>query len=72
MFILSQYITTYAALVQADNNEPEGFDWVGPVFTATIGDSVLNIKMESFYSDVWTGIFPAWASGTYELSFAGL
>ncbi len=69
--ILSQYITTYAALVQADNNEPEGFDWVGPVFTATIGDSVLNIKMESFYSEVWTGIFPAWASGTYELSFAG-
>ncbi|MCK5130956.1 MAG: T9SS type A sorting domain-containing protein [Candidatus Sabulitectum sp.] len=69
--IMSQYITVYTALVDADTDEIEGYDWVGPVFKAQIGDSTQNIKMSSFYGGLFTGIFPAWASGTYTLSFSG-
>ncbi|MCK5036563.1 MAG: T9SS type A sorting domain-containing protein [Candidatus Sabulitectum sp.] len=71
--LISQYITVYTALVDTDSDELEGYDWVGPIFKAEHlqTDSVLNMKMVSFYGDVWTGIFTAWASGNYEISFTG-
>ncbi len=68
--IVSQYITSYCALIDSDN-EIEGYDWIGPIFEATLGDSVLNMKMTEFYNGVFTGVFTAWASGNYELSFSG-
>lgn len=68
--VVSQFITVYTALV--DNaNGLEGYDWVGPIFQATLDDSTANIKMTSFYSTVWSGVFSAWNSGTYSLSFSG-
>lgn len=71
--IISQYITVYTALVDTDTDEIEGYDWVGPIFEAEHlqGDSVLNMKMTSFYGGIWTGIFTAWASGNYEIAFTG-
>ena len=69
--VMSQYITVYTTLIDAATGSPEGYDWVGPVFEATLGDSTGNIKMTSFYESIWTGVFSAWGSGTYQLSFAG-
>lgn len=71
--IMSQYITVYTTLVDTDTYELEGYDWIGPIFEAThVGsDSTLNIKMTGFYSALYTGIFSAWASGSYLLEFSG-
>lgn len=69
--LVSQYITTYCALVDKASLEIEGYDWVGPIFEATLLDSVLNMKMTPFYGGVYTGTFSAWSSGNYELSFSG-
>ncbi len=69
--IATQYLTTYCSLVDPDSLTVEGFDWIGPIFEATLGDSTLNIKMTSFYSTVWQGVFNAWAAGNYELSYSG-
>ncbi len=71
--VVSQYITAYSALVDSDTDEIEGYDWVGPIFEAEHleTDSLLNMKMTSFYGGIWTGIFTAWASGNYEISFTG-
>ncbi len=69
--VMSQFVTVYTALVDEETNEPEGYDWIGPVFEASLGDSTVNIKMESFFGAIWTGVFSAWDSGTYQLSFAG-
>jgi len=69
--IMSQYITAYTVLMDTNTEEIEGYDWVGPIFEATLGDSVLNIKMVSFYNQLFTGVFPAWGAGEYELSFSG-
>jgi hypothetical protein len=68
--VVSQFITVYTALLD-EADELEGYDWVGPIFEATLGDSTVNIKMTSFYSSVWSGVFSAWNSGTYSLSFSG-
>jgi hypothetical protein len=68
--VVSQFITVYTALVN-ESDELEGYDWVGPIFEATLGDSTVNLKMTSFYSTLWTGIFSAWNSGTYSLSLSG-
>jgi hypothetical protein len=69
--IMSQFMTVYTALVNQETSAIEGYDWVGPIFEATIGDSTQNIKMSSFYGGVFSGVFSAWASGTYTLSFSG-
>ncbi len=71
--IVTQYITAYAALVDADTEGIEGYDWIGPIFEAThlSSDSTQNLKMTSFYDAIWTGVFAAWASGNYEISFSG-
>ena len=69
--ILTQYLTTYCALVANGTDEIEGYDWVGPIFEAVLGDSTLNIKMTSFSGGLYTGIFTAWSSGNYELEFSG-
>jgi hypothetical protein len=69
--ISTQYLKTYCALVDTDSLELEGFDWVGPIFQATLGDSTLNIKMKPLYGDLWTGVFPAWSAGKYKISFSG-
>lgn len=69
----SQYITTYCTLFDVDSLKTEGFDWVGPIFEAlhVKSDSTQNIKMKSFYSDLFYGTFSAWTSGNYELSVSG-
>lgn len=69
--VMSQYVTMYTALVDAESSELEGYDWVGPIFEATLGDSTANIKMTSFYETLWTGVFSAWQAGTYQLSISG-
>lgn len=69
--LISQYMTVYTALVDAETDEIEGYDWIGPIFEATLGDSTQNIKMSSFYGGVYTGVFSAWATGNYTLSFTG-
>ena len=69
--VMSQYINTYSALYDVDAGITEGYDWVGPIFQATMGDSTANIQMSAFYGNIWTGIFSAWTSGNFELSFAG-
>ncbi len=71
--ILTQYLTTYCALVANGTDEIEGYDWVGPIFEAELleSDSTLNIKMTAFYGGIYTGVFNAWSSGNYELEFSG-
>lgn len=69
--VMSQYLTVYTALVNNETEELEGYDWVGPIFQASLGDSTTSIKMTSFYESIWTGVFTAWGSGTYQLSFSG-
>ncbi|MCD4706511.1 MAG: T9SS type A sorting domain-containing protein [Candidatus Sabulitectum sp.] len=69
--IMSQFITVYTVLVDPDSLDTEGYDWIGPIFEATLGDSTLNIKMTPLYGPVFTGVFPAWDNGTYSLSFSG-
>lgn len=63
-----QYMTIYATLF---DSLPEGFDWYGPVFTATTGDSSSVIGMIEFYATLWNCRFNAWASGNYTLQVAG-
>lgn len=69
--VMTQYITVYTALFDNEEEAMAGYDWVGPIFEATLGDSTRNIKMTPFFSTVWTSVFQAWNSGTYSLSFAG-
>jgi len=63
-----QYITLYSTLI---DTVPEGFDWYGPIFTPTIGDSVGLVDMSGFYGTLWSCNFSAWAAGTWTLKVAG-
>ncbi len=62
------YMTVYTTLF---DSIPEGFDWYGPIFTATTGDSSNVIGMTEFYGTIWDARFTAWASGDYTLQIAG-
>lgn len=69
--VSEQYVTLFTALYDVATNRTEGFDWVGPIFTATIGDSTSNLAMSFFSSDIWQLRFSAWENGTYDLTVAG-
>ncbi|MCD4701390.1 MAG: T9SS type A sorting domain-containing protein [Candidatus Aegiribacteria sp.] len=63
-----QYMTIYTTLF---DSIPEGFDWYGPVFTATTGDSSSVVGMGNFWDTIWDTRFNAWETGEYTLSIAG-
>jgi hypothetical protein len=66
--INNQYLTVYTTLF---DSIPEGFDWVGPIFTTTTSDSTANLSMDPFYGTIWSSRFDAWDAGTYEMQVAG-
>ena len=66
--INDQYITLYTTLYEA---VPEGFDWYGPIFTATHGDSTGTFDMSPFYGTLWDVRFSAWDAGAFTLTVAG-
>ncbi len=63
-----QYLTLYTTLF---DSIPEGFDWYGPVFTASTADSSATVGMGSFYETLWQARFMAWEGGAYELEVMG-
>ncbi len=63
-----QYLTLYTTLF---DSIPEGFDWVGPIFTAATGDSTGSFGMTGFYGTLWDTRFNAWTSGDYALQVVG-
>ncbi|MCK5064686.1 MAG: hypothetical protein KAQ97_05350, partial [Candidatus Fermentibacteraceae bacterium] len=63
-----QYITLYTTLY---DSIPEGFDWYGPIFTATTSDSSGLFGMSTFYETLWSHRFTAWEAGAYTLHIAG-
>ncbi|MCK4671081.1 MAG: T9SS type A sorting domain-containing protein, partial [Candidatus Aegiribacteria sp.] len=63
-----QYITLYTTLY---DTIPEGFDWYGPIFTASTADSTGLFNMSVFYETLWSHRFTAWEPGAYTLQIAG-
>lgn len=63
-----QYLTLYTTLL---DTIPEGFDWYGPIFTASTADSTILLDMEVFFETIWHHTFIAWEAGSYTLSVAG-
>lgn len=63
-----QYITLYTTPY---DSIPEGFDWYGPIFTATTSDSSNTFNMSVFYETLWSYRFTAWETGGYTLHIAG-
>lgn len=63
-----QYITLYTTLY---DSIPEGFDWYGPIFTASTTDSAGLFNMSAFYETLWSHRFTAWEQGGYTLHVAG-
>ena len=66
--INDQYLTLYTSLY---DSIPEGFDWYGPIFTASTADSSSLLSMSSFYGTIWDNRFSAWETGDYTLTVAG-
>jgi len=66
--INDQHLTLYTTLYEIGS---EGFDWYGPLFSATVGDSAAVFPMSSFYSTLWSNQFSAWVAGSYELDVSG-
>jgi hypothetical protein len=69
--VSDQYVTLYTTLFNQTDLITQGFDWVGPIFTATLDDSTSNQAMDVFYGDIWSLRFSAWDDGTYNLVAAG-
>ncbi len=69
--VSEQYVTLYTVLYNTTSFRTTGFDWVGPIFTATLGDSTSNQAMSLFYGDIWNLRFSAWDDGTYDLTSVG-
>ena len=63
-----QYMTLYTTLF---DSIPEGFDWYGPVFTASNIDTSNVIGMTEFFGTIWNCNFNAWTSGDFTLQVAG-
>ena len=63
-----QYLTLYTTLF---DSIPEGFDWYGPIFTASNSDTSNVISMSEFYGTIWDTRFNAWATGNFTLQVAG-
>ncbi len=66
--INDQYITLYTTLY---DSIPEGFDWYGPIFTATTSDTSNLFNMSVFYETLWSYRFTAWETGDYTMQIAG-
>jgi hypothetical protein len=69
--VSEQYVTLYSTLYSPTSLRTTGFDWVGPILTATLGDSTSNPHMGVFYGDIWYLRFEAWAQGTYDMVASG-
>ncbi|MCK5115762.1 MAG: T9SS type A sorting domain-containing protein [Candidatus Aegiribacteria sp.] len=63
-----QYLTVYTSLF---DSIPEGFDWYGPVFTASNADTSNVFGMDEFYATLWDTRFTAWTGGDFTLQIAG-
>ncbi|MCD4777250.1 MAG: T9SS type A sorting domain-containing protein [Candidatus Aegiribacteria sp.] len=63
-----QYMDIYTTLFE---NNPEGFDWYGPIFTAAGSDTTSIFEMKSFYGTLWDCRFNAWKAGDFTLQVAG-
>ncbi|MFO8182665.1 MAG: FlgD immunoglobulin-like domain containing protein [Candidatus Aegiribacteria sp.] len=63
-----QYLKVYSSMMGED---PEGFDWYGPIFTASTADSTSMIGMSEFYETIWNASFNAWEAGNFNLQVAG-
>ena len=63
-----QYLTVYTSLF---DSIPEGFDWYGPIFTASNTDTSNVFEMTEFYASLWDYRFSAWTSGDFTLQVAG-
>lgn len=63
-----QFLTLYTTLY---DSVPQGFDWYGPIFTATTPDSSAMVGMSKFYGTIWDARFDAWESADYSLQVAG-
>ena len=63
-----QYLTVYTSLF---DSIPEGFDWYGPIFTASNTDTSNVFEMTEFYATLWDYRFSAWTSGDFTLQVAG-
>ncbi len=63
-----QYMTLYTTLF---DSIPEGFDWYGPVFTASSADTSNVIEMSAFFGTLWNCRFNAWTEGDFTLQVAG-
>jgi hypothetical protein len=69
--VSEQYVTLYTTLFNQTDLITQGFDWVGPIFTATLADSTSNQPMDVFYGDIWHLRFSGWDDGTYDMVAAG-
>ena len=63
-----QYMNLYTTLF---GTVPEGFDWYGPIFSATGPDTTSVVPMSSFYGTLWNCRFDAWESGDFTLQITG-
>lgn len=66
-----QYVDVYSTPYNTTTGYIEGFDWYGPIFTASTADSTASIKMLSFEETVWYSRFKAWDAGSYTMTVAG-
>ncbi len=63
-----QYMTLYTTLF---DSIPEGFDWYGPILTASNADTSSVFGMTGFFDTIWSTRFNAWTSGDFTLQVAG-
>ncbi len=70
--VSDNFANVFAVGVDEATLEMEGFDWVGPIFSATLGSVTTPIKMEAFYGSVmWRGNVDLTSDGNYTLNFSG-
>jgi hypothetical protein len=70
--VSDNFANVYAVGLNEATLEMEGFDWVGPIFSTTLGSVTTPIKMEQFYGgQMWRGNVDLTTDGNYTLNFAG-
>lgn len=70
--VSDNFANVYAVGLNDATLAMEGFDWVGPIFSTTLGSVTTPIKMEKFYGDkMWRGNVNLTSDGNYTLNFAG-
>jgi len=70
--VSDNFANVFAVGLDEATLEMEGFDWVGPIFSTTLGSVTTPIKMEKFYGDqMWRGNVDLTSDGNYTLNFSG-